>query len=218
MCSSKESQFDHLVEVEKRRWGRDVRLVLCNQQGRNPPGEGTNLTTSGPPWLWLVNSGQYLTKLVIIGQESPNILGSANLTKSSLREKDITLPKRGCSFVWTRVIKSHIDHIDQLSQWLSDHYFSATFIVFLLKKAFPQKMILECTNIFKKVLKKAIKKAVKEKSSQKSAQKSTQKSCFAQEWAQKNHFSPKKRSKKFFFVKKVLIKANAQKSIPSRGG
>ena len=127
MCSSKESQFDHLVEVEKRRWGRDVRLVLCNQQGRNPPGEGTNLTTSGPPWLWLVNSGQYLTKLVIIGQESPNILGSANLTKSSLREKDITLPKRGCSFVWTRVIKSHIDHIDQLSQWLSDHYFSATF-------------------------------------------------------------------------------------------
>ena len=28
-------------------------------------------------------------------------------------------------------------------------------IVFLLKKAFPQKMILECTNIFKKVLKKA---------------------------------------------------------------
>ena len=31
-------------------------------------------------------------------------------------------------------------------------------------------MILECTNIFKKVLKKAIQKAVKEKSSQKSAQ------------------------------------------------
>ena len=28
-------------------------------------------------------------------------------------------------------------------------------IVFLLKKAFPKKMILECTNIFKKVLKKA---------------------------------------------------------------
>ena len=27
--------------------------------------------------------------------------------------------------------------------------------VFLLKKAFPKKMILECTNIFKKVLKKA---------------------------------------------------------------
>ena len=28
-------------------------------------------------------------------------------------------------------------------------------IVFLLNKAFPKKMILECTNIFKKVLKKA---------------------------------------------------------------
>ena len=28
-------------------------------------------------------------------------------------------------------------------------------IVFLLKKAFPKKTILECTNIFKKVLKKA---------------------------------------------------------------
>ena len=75
-------------------------------------------------------------------------------------------------------------------------------IVFLLKKAFPKKMILECTNIFKKVLKKAIQKAVKEKSSQKSAQKSNQKSCFAQEWAQKNHFSPKKRSKKFFLSKR----------------
>ena len=44
-------------------------------------------------------------------------------------------------------------------------------IVFLLKKAFPKKMILECTNIFKKVLKKAIQKAVREKSSQKSAEK-----------------------------------------------
>ena len=201
MCSSKESQFDHLVEVEKRRWGRDVRLVLCNQQGRNPPGEGTNLTTSGPPWLWLVNSGQYLTKLVIIGQESPNILGSANLTKSSLREKDITLPKRGCSFVWTRVIKSHIDHIDQLSQWLSDHYFSATFIVFLLKKAFPQKMILECTNIFKKVFKKTIQKAVKGKTSQKVLKKGTQKSCLADEWAQKIIFLQKNAQQSFFCQK-----------------
>ena len=44
-------------------------------------------------------------------------------------------------------------------------------IVFLLNKAFPKKMILECTNIFKKVLKKAIQKAVREKSSQKSAEK-----------------------------------------------
>ena len=75
-------------------------------------------------------------------------------------------------------------------------------IVFLLKKAFPKKMILECTNIFKKVLKKAIQKAVKEKSSQKSAEKNTQKSCLAQEWAQKNNFSPKKRSKKFFLSKR----------------
>ena len=48
-------------------------------------------------------------------------------------------------------------------------------IVFLRKKAFPKKMILKCTNIFKKVLKKAIQKAVKEKSSQKSAEKSTPK-------------------------------------------
>ena len=47
-------------------------------------------------------------------------------------------------------------------------------IVFLLKKAFPKKMILECTNIFKKVLKKAIQKAAKEKNSQKSAEKRAQ--------------------------------------------
>ena len=202
MCSSKESQFDHLVEVEKRRWGRDVRLVLCNQQGRNPPGEGTNLTTSGPPWLWLVNSGQYLTKLVIIGQESPNILGSANLTKSSLREKDIILPKRGCSFVRARVIKSHIDHIDQLSQWLSDHYFSATFIVFLLKKAFPQKMILECTNIFKKVLKKAIQKAAKEKSSQESAEKKYSEKLFGSRVGSKKSVFSKKNAQQSFFCQK----------------
>ena len=49
---------------------------------------------------------------------------------------------------------------------------------------------------------KNIQKAVKENISQKSAQKSTQKSCLAQEWAQKNHFSPKKRSKRFFLSKK----------------
>ena len=81
-------------------------------------------------------------------------------------------------------------------------------IVFLLKKGFPKNMVLESnkilkkfTNTLKKVLKKALQKAFKVKSSQKSAKKSTQKSCLAQEWAQKNCFSPKKRSTKFFLSK-----------------
>ena len=53
------------------------------------------------------------------------------------------------------------------------------------------------------------------KSSQKSAKKSIQKSSLAQEWAQKKLFFPKKKLNKVFLVKEVLIKGNAQKSIPS---
>ena len=65
------------------------------------------------------------------------------------------------------------------------------------------------------MLKKALQKVFKIKSSQKSAKKSIQKSSLAQEWAQKNNFFPKKKLNKVFLVKEVLIKGNAQKSIPS---
>ena len=103
------------------------------------------------------------------------------------------LRKRSTEKARRKVLKKTLRKVILLNEVLK--------IVFLLKKAFPKKMILECTNIFKKVLKKAIQKAVKEKSSQKSTKKSTQKSCLAQEWAQKNYFSPKKRSTKFFCQK-----------------
>ena len=69
-------------------------------------------------------------------------------------------------------------------------------IVFLLKKAFPKK---NDSRVHKHIQENA------QKSHPKSGQvlkKSTQKSCLAQEWAQKNNFSPKKRSKKFFLSKR----------------
>ena len=69
-------------------------------------------------------------------------------------------------------------------------------IVFLLKKAFPKK---NDSRVHKHIQESA------QKSHPKSGQvlkKSTQKSCLAQEWAQKNYFSPKKRSTKFFWSKK----------------
>ena len=78
-------------------------------------------------------------------------------------------------------------------------------------------MILECTNIFKKVLKKAIQKAVKEKSSQKSAEKKYSENLIGSRLGSKKLFFSNKTLNKVFFVKKVLIKGNAQKSIPSRG-
>ena len=76
-------------------------------------------------------------------------------------------------------------------------------IVFLLKKAFPKKMILDCTNIFKKVLKKAIQKAVREKSSQKSAEKKYSEKLFGSRVGSKKLFFSKKTLNKDFFVKKV---------------
>ena len=78
-------------------------------------------------------------------------------------------------------------------------------------------MILECTNIFKKVLKKAIQKVVKEKSFQKSAEKKYSEKLFGSRVGSKKLFFSKKTLNKVFFVKKVLIKGNAQQSIPSRG-
>ena len=76
-------------------------------------------------------------------------------------------------------------------------------------------MILECTNIFKKVLKKAIQKAVKEKSSQKSAEKKYSEKLFGSRIGSKKSRLTKKTLNKVFLVKKVLIKGKAQKSIPS---
>ena len=57
-------------------------------------------------WSRLVKISKDWWRLVIIGENwSKSIFESAYLTKSSLLEKDITLPKRGCSFVRTWVIK-----------------------------------------------------------------------------------------------------------------
>ena len=77
-------------------------------------------------------------------------------------------------------------------------------------------MILECTNIFKKVLKKAIQKAVKEKNSQKVLKKILRKAVWLKSGLKKIILL-QKNAQLFFFVKKVLIKGNAQKSIPTRG-
>ena len=65
------------------------------------------------------------------------------------------LRKRSTEKARRKVLKKTLRKVILLNEELK--------IVFLLKKAFPKKMILECTNIFKKVLKKAIQKVVKEK-------------------------------------------------------
>ena len=74
-------------------------------------------------------------------------------------------------------------------------------IVFLLKKAFPKKMILECTNIFKKVLKKAIQKAVKEKNSQKVLKKILRKAVWLKSGLKKIIFLQKNAQQSFFCQK-----------------
>ena len=111
------------------------------------------------------------------------------------------LRKRSTEKARRKVLKKTLRKVILLNEVLK--------IVFLLNKAFPKKMILECTNIFKKVLKKAIQKAVKEKISEK-------------KYSEKL-FGSRVGSKKLFFSKKTLNKAffcqkgNTQKSIPSRG-
>ena len=57
------------------------------------------------------------------------------------------LRKRSTEKARRKVLKKTLRKVILLNEVLK--------IVFLLKKAFPKKMILECTNIFKKVLKKA---------------------------------------------------------------
>ena len=57
------------------------------------------------------------------------------------------LRKRSTEKARRKVLKKTLRKVILLNEELK--------IVFLLKKAFPKKMILECTNIFKKVLKKA---------------------------------------------------------------
>ena len=64
----------------------DIRLVLCHQQGCNPPGNMGIVESI--IWKILVKIGRWHFE-------------RAYLTKSSRLEKDITLPKRGCSFVRT---------------------------------------------------------------------------------------------------------------------
>ena len=57
------------------------------------------------------------------------------------------LRKRSTEKARRKVLKKTLRKVILLNEELK--------IVFLLKRAFPKKMILECTNIFKKVLKKA---------------------------------------------------------------
>ena len=57
------------------------------------------------------------------------------------------LRKRSTEKARRKVLKKTLRKVILLNEALK--------IVFLLNKAFPKKMILECTNIFKKVLKKA---------------------------------------------------------------
>ena len=107
------------------------------------------------------------------------------------------LRKRSTEKARRKVLKKTLRKVILLNEELK--------IVFLLKKAFPKKMILECTNIFKKVLKKAIQKAAKEKSSQESAEKKYSEKLFGSRVGSKKlFFSKKKRSIKIFFVKKVV--------------
>ena len=80
-------------------------------------------------------------------------------------------------------------------------------IVFLLKKAFPKKMILKCTNIFKKVLKKAIQKVVKEKSFQKSAEKKYSEKLIGSRLGSKKLFLSNKTLNKVFLSKRSSQKA-----------
>ena len=119
------------------------------------------------------------------------------------------LRKRSTEKARRKVLKKTLRKVILLNEELK--------IVFLLKKAFPKKMILKCTNIFKKVLKKAIQKVVKEKSFQKSAEKKYSENLIGSRLGSKKLFFSNKTLNKVFFVKKVLIKGNAQKSIPSRG-
>ena len=79
-------------------------------------------------WSRLVKISKDWWRLVIIGENwSKSIFESAYLTKSSLLEKDITLPKRGCSFVrtWSSVVEIILNQSISMLKCETDHSFSA---------------------------------------------------------------------------------------------
>ena len=104
------------------------------------------------------------------------------------------LRKRSTEKARRKVLKKTLRRVILLNEVLK--------IVFLLKKAFPKKMILECTNIFKKVLKKAIQKAAKEKKSQKSAEKKYSEKLFGSRVGSKKSVFSKKNAQQSFFCQK----------------